>query len=128
MNEGWWMAGSIAWNGASSRMAAYSERQPTSGLWAIKRFPGLRTRPCVSRTVKIGFSDPVTHNLRHGERLSAGLHYTQAAPTTQNRRPKPTFITNHRSCAYPWFELAKNKRGEPDTQRWRRRSTATAAP
>jgi len=73
------MAGSVAWNGASSRMAAYSERQPMSGLCAINRLPGLSTRPCVSRTVKIGFSDPVTSNPCHGERLSTvsvALYYT----------------------------------------------------
>src|SRR5579871_992264 len=51
------MACSVAWKGASSMMAAYKERHPTSGLWAIKRFPGRRTRPCVSPTEKIGTSE-----------------------------------------------------------------------
>src|ERR1700694_2328784 len=55
------MAASVARNGASSIMAAYMDRQPTSGLWAIRRFPGLRTRPWVSRTVKIGIDEAVTN-------------------------------------------------------------------
>src|ERR1700730_10627029 len=55
------MAASVALNGASSIMAAYMERQPISGLWAIRRFPGLRTRPWVSRTLKMGIDKAVTH-------------------------------------------------------------------
>src|ERR1700687_1842015 len=55
------MAASVALNGASSIIAAYMERHPISGLWAIRRFPGLRTRPWVSRTVKIGIDEAVTN-------------------------------------------------------------------
>ena len=29
----------IAWNGASSRIAAYNDRQPMSGLYTIRRLP-----------------------------------------------------------------------------------------
>jgi len=38
-------AGSVAWNGASSKIAACRERQPVSSLCAIKRFSVLSTRP-----------------------------------------------------------------------------------
>ena len=49
----------MAWKGASSRMAAWSDRQPASWLWAMRRLPERSARPWVSRTVKTGLGGTI---------------------------------------------------------------------
>src|SRR5579872_6013158 len=60
MSDGWRMGRSTAWNGASSKIAACSDRQPMSWLWAITRFWDRRARPCVSRAVKTELGGTIT--------------------------------------------------------------------
>src|SRR5580658_187707 len=67
------MGRSTAWNGASSRIAAWRDRQPASWLWAINRFPERSTRPWVSRAVNTELGGTIIGNYsQRGERPTCG--------------------------------------------------------
>src|SRR5215831_3306546 len=93
MKEGWWLGVSVAWKGASSRIAAYSERQPISGLCAITRLPGRKTRPCVSWTVKTDSSlDCTKSSPRRLSYYTPLLEGLRGSPCYRSRGPAGGFL------------------------------------
>src|SRR6185503_12451732 len=66
MMNGWSSADSVTWSGASLKIAACSDRQPTSWLCATSSFSGRSARPCVSPAVKSVSGSVMTSCLRGG--------------------------------------------------------------
>src|SRR6516162_4378882 len=89
MRDGCRIGRSTALKGASSRIAACSERQPSSWLFAITLFPRRKTRPCVSRTVKTGS--------RSAEPDAEFIDSMVDPPQLQQGWPPPTL---HKSVGY----------------------------
>src|SRR2546430_16053864 len=70
-------------------MAACNERQPTSSLFAIRRLPSRKARPCVSRAVKIELSEPLVLNTTTSAYITNIMGAREAAPRAMRRFDMP---------------------------------------